>query len=217
MLIGKILWYSIFIPFIVGTRYYKRLQTSHKFLYAFVCSGVLTELTSRFIKKILDVKNNMPLGHAYITISFALMAMFYLCELKGFVKEKIIIGIVILFTCFSIINVSFFQSYYSYPSIAGATSALLLVTFAIMLFTRIMIEAKIKILSKSSLAWINSAVLIYYSGNFFFYILFNIILSYSEEFTIKTLNFFSILYFIFYGFIAIGFWHASRIPGKNSN
>src|SRR5690554_308179 len=117
MLVGKILWYSIFIPFIVGTRYYKRLQTSHKFLYAFVCLGVLTELTSRFIKKVLDIKNNMPLGHAYITISFALMAMFYLCELKGFVKEKIIIGIVILFTCFSIINVSFFQSYYSYPSI----------------------------------------------------------------------------------------------------
>lgn len=209
MLIGKFLWYSIFVPFIAGTYYYKRLQISHKFLYAFVCSGVLTEITSRFIKKVLEVKNNMPLGHIYITISFILISLFYLYELKGFIKEKFIIGIIITFTMFSVINVSFIQSYYSYPSITGAISALFLVLFAIMLFTRIMTEAKIKMLSKSSLTWINSAVLIYYSGNFFFYILFNILLNYSEEFTYKTLNFFSVLYLIFYLLIAKGFWHAS--------
>ncbi len=208
MLINKFLWYSIFIPLLAGTFYFRRLNLSHKYLYGFVITGVCTEITSRILKMVLEIKNNMPLGHVYISVSFIFIALFYLHELKGFIKKKIIIWTIVIFELFSILNVIFFQSYYSYPSITGAASALFLVVFAILLFTRIMIEGKIKKLSQSSLIWINSAVLIYYSGNFFFYILYNYILSYSQEFIIRALNFFTLLYLLFYVFIAIGFLKA---------
>lgn len=208
MLLNKILWYSIFFPFVLGSFYYPRLRFSHKMLYGFICVGVLTELSSRFLKKVFEIKNNMPLGHLYISISFIFIALFYLLELKGFLNRKIIIATIILFEFFSILNVTFFQSYYSYPSITGATSALILVAFSIILFTKIIVEGKIKILSQSSLIWINTAVLIYYAGNFFFYVLYNFILSYSREFTIQTLYFFAVLNFIFYALIAFGIWKA---------
>lgn len=208
MLINKVLWYSIFIPLVVGAIYFRRLNLSHKYLYGFVITGVLTEVISRIMKNILEVKNNMPLGHSYISVSFIFIAIFYLYELKGFINQKIIMWIIIVFELFSILNVIYFQSYYSYPSITGAASALFLVAFAILLFTRIMVEGRIKILSQSSLIWINSAVLIYYAGNFFFYILYNFILNYSRDFIIRALNFFAILYLLFYILIAIGFWKA---------
>jgi hypothetical protein len=164
------------------------------------------------MKIFTEIKNNMPLGHLYISVSFIFIAIFYLHELKEYVNKKVIAAIIILFELLSILNILFFQSYFDYPSITGATGALILVVFSILLFSKIMSEGKIKHLSQSSLIWINTAVLIYYAGNFFFYILFNMILNYSKEFIFTILNFFKILYVLFYGMLAIGFWKAATKP-----
>lgn len=206
----KFLWAIIFFPFIVGLIQYNRLTKSHRFLFWFIAVGTLSELTNKTIKNLFVIKNNMPLGHLYISISFIFLALFYLHELKGLINKKIIIAIIILYELFCLQNVILFQSHLSYPSIPGAISALLLITFAIFLFANILRESKIRVLSASSLIWINSAVLLYYSGNFFFYTLYNFILSYSNEFLFRTLDFFRILNAIFYILIAIGLWKAGR-------
>ncbi|MFW6371758.1 MAG: hypothetical protein ACOC10_11210 [Bacteroidota bacterium] len=204
----KYTWFSIFIPVIVGAVFYRKLNISHRYLYFFILIGFFTELITKYLRYFTEVKNNMPVGHMYISLSFIFIAIFYLHELKGYLNQKVIAFIIILFGLFSILNILFLQSYYDYPSVAGATSALILVLFSILLFSKIMNEGKIKHLSQSSLIWINTAVLIYYSGNFFFYILFNLILNHSIEFINKTLNFFKILYVIFYFLLAMGLWKA---------
>ncbi len=157
----------------------------------------------------------MPIGHIYISFSFIFIALFYLYELKGYLNTNVITGIIILFEIFSILNITFIQSYYDYPSITGSISALILVVFSILLFSKIMNEGRIKKLSQSSVIWINTAILINYAGNFFFYILFNIILKYSTEFIHITLNFFKILYVLFYLSLAIGFLQAGTKPAAN--
>jgi hypothetical protein len=210
MMLNKYVWYIIFLPLVVGGMYYTRLRKSHKFLYWFIVCGTLTEITSKLLRKLLHVKNNMPLGHFYITASFILLALFFLYELKDFINKKVIGGIIALYVLFSAYNILFIQSHLAFPSISGALSALLLVSFAILLYANVMREGKIKVLSESSVIWINSAVLIYYSGNFFFYMLYNFILHYSREFLIRTLNFFAILILFFYIMISIGFYKAGK-------
>jgi hypothetical protein len=210
MNLSKYVWWVIFIPLIVGGMYYTKFSKSHKYLYWFIVFGTFIEITNKLLRKFFHVKNNMPLGHFYITVSFIFLALFFLFELKDFVSKKIIAGIIILYVLFSAYIILFIQSYLDYPSISGAVSALLLVSFAILLYANVMREGKIKVLSDSSLIWINSAVLIYYSGNFFFYILFNFILHYSRDFLIKTLNFFSVLNFIFYVLLAVGLYKAGK-------
>jgi hypothetical protein len=210
MNLSKYVWWVIFIPLIVGGIYYTKLSRSHKYIYWFIVFGTFIEIINKLLRKFLHIKNNMPLGHFYITVSFIFLALFFLFELKNFVSKKVIAGIIILFVLFSLYIILFIQSYLDYPSISGAVSALLLVSFSILLYANVMREGKIKVLSDSSLIWINSAVLIYYSGNFFFYILFNLFLQYSREFLIKTLNFFSILNFIFYILLAVGLYKAGR-------
>jgi hypothetical protein len=210
MPLNKIIWAFILIPFVVGLVYFKKLTRSHKFLFWFIVVGTLTELTNRTIKQLFIIENNMPLGHFYIALSFIFLALFYWYELENFINKKIIIAVIILYELFCLNNVILFQSHLSYPSIPGAISALLLVTFSILLFANIMKEGKIKVLTDSSLIWINSAVLLYYSGNFFFYTLYNFILSYSREFLTRTLYFFLILNSIFYILIAIGLWKAGK-------
>ena len=156
------------------------------------------------------ISNNMPLGHIYISLSFIFLALFYLYELKNFIDKKIIVAVIILYELFCLHNVIFFQSHLAFPSIPGAISSLLLVTFAILLFANIMKEGKIQVLTDSSIIWINSAVLLYFSGNFFYYTLFNFMLNYSREFLNRTFIFFAILNSIFYILIAIGFWKAGQ-------
>jgi hypothetical protein len=208
MQIWKYTWLFTLIPLITGAVYFHKLNTSHRFLYFFVVTGVATELVVQYLKHFTEIKNNMPVGHTYISVSFIFIALFYLYELKGFINKKVIAGIILLFIIFSITNIIFFQSYYDYPSTTGAITALFLVVFSILLFSKIMTEGKIKYLSQSSLIWINTAVLINYAGNFFFYILFNMLLDYSTEFITKTLQFFKVLYVLFYVLLAAGLWKA---------
>jgi hypothetical protein len=210
MMLNKYVWYIIFLPLIIGSVYYRNLNKSHRLIYWFTVLGIIIEITSKLLRRFLEIKNNMPLGHFYIVVSFFFVALFYFYELKGFISKKILTGVIIFYALFSVFNILFFQSYLVYPSIPGSVSALLLVTFSILLYAHIMKEGKIQILSQSSIIWINSAILIYYSGNFFFYILFNLLLSYSRNFLIKTLNFFALVTLVFYSLIAIGLYKAGK-------
>ena len=208
MSIWKFTSLSILFPVITGAVFFRRLSISHRYLYFFVLTGFITETIAFYLKYFTGIKNNMPVGHTYISLSFVFIAMFYLHELQGYVNKKVIAGTTIVFVLFSILNVLFFQSYFDYPSLTAAISALILVVLSILLFSKVMTEGKIKHLSQSSLIWINTAVLIYYAGSFFYNILFNLMLSYSTVFLIKALSFFKILYVTFYFLLTIGFWKA---------
>ncbi|WP_303923568.1 hypothetical protein [Draconibacterium sediminis] len=74
-----------------------------------------------------------------------------------------------------------------------------------------MVEAKIMSLWDEPLIWINGALLIYYSGNLFFTVLFNLILEYSREFSKITVVSFSVILTLFYVLVTIGF---SKAGGK---
>lgn len=211
MFINRYTWYIILVPFIVGIINFKNLNKSHKFLFWFITAGVFTEFTSRTLKKVFLIKNNMPLGHLYISLSFLFLSLFYLLELEKFINKKITALIIVLFELFCLLNIVILNNHMSFPSIPGAISALLLTAFAILLFAGIMRETKIKKLSESSLIWINSAVLLYFSSNFFYYTLYNIILSFSREFSIFTINLFAVINVIFYMLLTVGLLKAARI------
>ncbi len=217
MFINRYTWYVIFIPFIFGIIHFRKLNKSHRFLFWFVAAGVLTEITSRTLKKFLLIKNNMPLGHLYISISFLFLSLFYLFELKNTLNKKITALIIILFELFCLFNIIILKNHLSFPNIPGAINALLLTAFAILLFTVIMHETKIKRLADSSLIWINSAVLLYFSSNFFYYTLYNIILSFSRDSSILTINLFAIINVIFYILLTAGLINAVKIKQLQSS
>ncbi len=78
-----------------------------------------------------------------------------------------------------------------------------------------MVEAQIKKLANEPLIWINTAILIYFSANLFFYALFNLILEYSVKFSRITVIYLSVVNGVFYVLIAIGFLKA-RVQKTNN-
>jgi hypothetical protein len=192
------------IAFIIGLIQYKKFSKELKIIFYFVAFGVLTESYSQFHMHYI-MKNVMPIGHFYFPIAFLIMGLFFLKVLKNFVQPKYILILIVTFEIYCLINSVFIQSLFDYPSLVGSIGAMLLFLFSVAFFTKIMVEAKIKNLSKEPLIWINTAILIYYTGNFFYYSLYNLRITASMEVFLFAAKFFSGLNILFYLIIAIGF------------
>ena len=213
-ILNKYHWVIIFFPLLIGFFFFRRFQQGTKFIFFFVAFGSLTEIASRIFRGLDLNDNTMPIGHIYIPVSFALAGLFYLFRLRGFINEKIVAAIIILFIIFSIINSLLIQSIYSFANYSGAIGALILIGFSVLLFAKIMVEGKIKKLIDEPAVWINSGILVYYTANFFFYILYNILLENTIDFLLQTIFVFKIFNVIFYILIAIGFWKAKQSNNK---
>ncbi len=214
MFLIKNVWITVLVPLVIGSFHFSKLSKSVRFVYWFVLFGAITELTNKLFIYELEIKNTMPLGHFYIAVSFIFAGLFYAHELHGFIHKRIIYTALIIYELFCLHNVIFFQSHLSFPSIPGAVSAFLIVLFSILLFTKIMVEGKIRVLTRVPAFWINTAMLIYYTGNFFYNILYNMSLNYSVEFTLVTIKFSSIFHAAFYILISVGFWKAGCYEKK---
>lgn len=203
-------WIIIFLPLLFGIYAFSKFQKGTKYLFYFVVFGTLVEIITYLGIYWFGIQNSFPIGHFYITVSLLFVGLFYLHKLDGFINKKLIAGTIFLFLLFGVINAVFIQGIYSFPSNSGAIGALILIFFSVLLFAKIMSEANIKRLYDSPVIWFNSAILIYYTANFFFYILFNIILNNSVEFVKQTILIFKIFNTVFYVLIAIGFWKATK-------
>lgn len=203
-------WTPILFPFLVGILNYKKLNRACKVLFIFVGYGVFNEVVGFILRDFFAVKNTMPQGNLYYIIEFLLLGIFYMIILSNKVSKKLFLLIIILFEIYSIFNVLYIQNIWEYPSIPQTISKLVFIICTLLFFHNTMLEAKIKNLWSEPLIFINVAVLIYYSGNLFFSLLFQYILEYSNEFSKLTVQYFSILNALFYVLIAIGFYKAGK-------
>jgi hypothetical protein len=213
MFIVKINALTNLIAFIVGCIYFKYFSKEIKIVFYFVAFGLVTEIILRFYKYFW-IQNTAPIGHFYFPLAFFIMGMFFLVILKDFIKPAYILGLIISFEVLSLINVLFIQSLLEFPSLIGSIGAMILFLFSVAFFTKVMTEAKILKLAQDPLIWINSGVLIYYTANFIFYALLNYANSYSREFAVLMVIFFSYVNLLFYLLLAIGFWKVKKVNSK---
>ena len=208
-------WVSILIPFFIGIYRYKHLDKSLRLFFYFVVYGTANEIVSRFVIYYELINhggqtNTQPTSHLYLLLEFLLLGFFYSHILEGVLRKRLMFTIIILFEVYCIINTLFLQSIFEYPAVPQSLSKIFLVTFSILFFYKVMIEARIPNLWKEPLIYINLAVLIYYAGNLFYSLLFNLILDYSREFAILTNYYFVGLNTLFYVLVAVGFCKSDR-------
>ena len=197
------------IALLIGILHIKKLDNTIKLLFSFVCFAFLTELTLIILIK-AGIKDTRPGVHFYVMIEFFLLMLFFSRMLKGFINVKLIWVIIILFEIYCVVNILAIRGLHDYPNFARATENLILIILSVLLFSRIMIEARLKKLSKEPMIWFNSAILIYFAGNFFFNILYNTILEFSMVFLKQIANFYIFMNVLFYLLIAIGFWNVKK-------
>lgn len=201
----------ILIPFFIGLFRYSQIKRI-RFLFFFICYGILHETAFIvFIK--LGGGNSMPLSHLYAHVSFYLLCLFYQEILKELVRKKYFYFLMASFFVLWLIDLVFFGSFFEYPSFPKSISTIVTILFSIGYFYKIMVEAKVQKLAKEPLIWINTSILIYFTGNLFYYILFNLIFDYSNDFLKLTSFYFNILNGLFYLLISIGFYLSNASDG----
>lgn len=213
MWILKISVFLNYTAFIIGCFQYKYFTKEIKTFFYFVAFGVLTETYTRF-HQYFWMKNTMPIGHFYFPATTLILGLFYLQVLRNFIKPVYIITILFAFIVYSIINSLFIQGLFEYASLVGSISALIIFLFSVAFFTKIMAEAKITKLSAEPLVWINSVLLFYYAGNFFYYTLYNLRILASREIAILAIKFFGFLNLVLYLVISVSFLIANKKPVK---
>ncbi len=200
----------IYIVSLVGIIKFKSLLREIRPIFYFVLVGGATELFTDFYKGFI-ARNTMPIGHFYLAISVLLMALFFQKVLVGYLKKWILYTPIIAYIIYSLVNPFFIQSIWEFPNITGSLGALMLIVFSILLFTRIMTEAKINNLRNDPVVLANIAILFYYAGNFFYFILFNLNVEFSNDFATQVLKYYCILNDAFYIFVGIIFYKSGRL------
>ena len=197
------------IAFFSGLYSFRNVSRNFKLVVVFTGIAFITEM-SLTILIARGIKTTMPGLHFYIMVEFLLWALFYRSMLHPYIRKSLLTAFILVFELYVLIIVLFIQDLFTMPNLVGSIEGLILVLFSILLFARIMVEAKYQKLWSEPLVWINIAVLFYFSGNFFFNILFNLIMEYSNEFSKVTLKYFMGLNAFFYLMIATGFLKARK-------
>lgn len=192
------------IAFFTGLFCFRSLSKNFKLVLIFTALAFFTEITLRVLLE-NGVKSTLPGLHFYIMAEFLLWALFYRNMLHPYIHKNILAACILIFEMYVVINVVFIQDLFTMPHLARAIEGLILVVFSVVLFSKIMLETKYRKLWTEPIIWLNLAVLFYFSGNFFFNILFNIILEYSIEFSRLTVRYYNISSVIFYLLITTSF------------
>lgn len=205
----KLSIYSTYVAFIFGIIYYKYFTKELKFFFYFVAFGVLTETYSKFHTHFI-MKYTTPIGHFYFPIAFLILQFFYYQLLNKFIKPIYFYIVFVVYEIYCIINPIFIQSLMEYSSLVGAIGAFFIFIYSVIFFIKVMSDAKIEKLSREPLIWINTAVLVYYSFNFFYFSTYNLRMIASIEIAKLITGFFGVFNLLFYLIITVGFVKAKK-------
>lgn len=204
----KFVWYSSYLytlpPLIAGIIRYRYLNAGLKWIFWFVVFATIIQLTSRVMVNMGYY--NVPLMHFYVPLKFLFYSMAYRHILAGFIPAKIIFGIAAAFISFSFVNSFFIQSITQYNCYVRASGSLLIVVYAILYFVKALRELNIPKLRDEPLIWFNAGALVNFSGNFFVFMLSNILLDHSTWLSTISWHVSSVIGSLFYIVIAVAFW-----------
>ncbi|WP_298425801.1 hypothetical protein [uncultured Kordia sp.] len=202
--VSEIAQLSILVPLLMILIRFKR------FGKPFITLSVLLVMASiiSFMAYIHYAKeeNNMYLLHIYTILEYIGWTFFYYQLFESKIIKKVLVVLIILFVLFSIANTIFWQPLEINNSHSRSLEGFLLVCFAVTWLYKVFVDSAIKNIEKHPVFWINTAVLIYFSGNFVLFTAQDLLLEITlKEFIVAwTLHgFFLILHYLL---ISLGIW-----------
>ena len=200
---GIIVPLAIIIPISASVARYKILPGELRLLsWYLIFSGVSNLITSILA---FNRVNNMPAMHIYTGIEFVVLAIFYGRILPGGAIRKYQHFIIAGFLLFCIINAWCGQGMHTYNSYTKSLEALCLIIFTISYFKRDLDESNGHLQARSAITSINAGLLIYFSGSFVLFTLYNIIATH-HTLTITLWMIHATLLLIMYMLFSIALW-----------
>lgn len=195
----------IVVPVLISLVLFRRFDKGLKILGIHVFIACTVELVSYILMQ--QKRNNLPLLHVYTLTEFILLYLFY----ENFIGNRYntwwLRSIALCFVLLSLINSLFIQSVYTFNSYARGLEALLLLLLALLCFYKISVWGRT---GYNPVIWINTGILLYFSGAFTLFILSNYILPMGYTLNVQIWAVHSFLSILLYTFISIGLWKGRK-------
>ena len=168
MTINTISFYSVLAPTLVGVFLFKSLPRILKHLCILIFSLTAFEFLSLTANKYLGT--NLFLFHLFTYIEFGVIATIYYSLSKEILWKRIVLTFTILFVLFSIINLTYFETFIQFNSNQRYVEGIMVLIFCIGYYTKLLREAENIYLEKHPYFWLTSGYLIYFAGTLFLFL-----------------------------------------------
>jgi hypothetical protein len=174
--VGLIVPVSVLIPISFAVSKYKRADRALLLIFYYLLLDGLVNLLAAFLadRKI----NNLPLLHIFTILEFLLLSYFYIKILKEALIRKVIGALMVIFPLVCILNFTFFQSIFRFNTYTRPLEVLIVMAYSLAYFAQINEADNEKRWISNPLNWINTGVLLYFSGALFVYSFSNLTVAY---------------------------------------
>lgn len=154
--------------------------------------------------------NNLFLQDIYNPIEFVLFTLFYKSFFDSLHKTIIHYILIGTFICIALFDSFFLNDFFTINNFSDSIEAIIFILYSLTAFFFIMKNLIYDNILNTSFFWINTAILIYFSGNLFLFLFSNYLQQNELEQYITVYNIHSITNIIYYILISIGFWKSAR-------
>ena len=166
---------SVLIPLTIAIIHLRRMWNNLKpLLLILVCSFLADFVSFVFIRYSL---NTYLIGNIFLIGQFSLLVLIFRDQLPNPRTTNIILVASILFC---IVNLTLVQGPWVFNSFSNVVASLILIAFCIVYLYRLLNDLPIIHIQNLPMLWITFAVLTYYAGNFFLFLVKNY-LTYGES------------------------------------
>lgn len=184
---GLIVPLSVLVPISFAVFKYKQTDRVLSIIfYYLLLDGLVNLLAVGFAETGI---NNLPLLHVFTILEFLMLSVFYIGVLKEKLIRTIIKVLMVLFPIICILNFTFFQSIFRFNTYTRPLEVLLIMAYSLAYFAQINEAESDRKWSSNPLNYVNTGVLLYFSGALFVYSFSNLTTAYTSP-KYKLLNLF---------------------------
>lgn len=142
--------------------FFVRFSKSNKWLSVFLI--ILPFLVLWINHEAYQLKNNMYLKHVLAHFEISIFSLYYYFLFEKLFFKRLVLGLFICYVIFSVFDTIYYEPFSTYPSNIGFIYSLMLILYSLLFFFEIYEKGEVLYIERHPHFWINSALLIYYSG-----------------------------------------------------
>lgn len=164
--------YSSIIPVIAGLINYKKLSPLFKRLFRIVLFFAVMEFAATFYKKAFG--NNLDLFHFFTIVEFALLFSMFASYLS--IGKRYLFTAIAAFTLVAVIDMFYVNTIATFNSFVKPIESLVLTLMAFYYYFTNLNTGPATNIFRQPMFWFSTSVLIYFSVNFFTFLLMNLLI-----------------------------------------
>jgi hypothetical protein len=159
---GVIVPASVIIPIVFAIVKYRHINKPLTTIFLYLLfAGLVNACASVLAFRHI---NNLPLLHVYTIIEFLFLGIFFYQFIEQQKVRKLILGSILLFPVFGVVNFSFIQNLHAFNSYARSVEAVLLIVFSVIFFYTQTSDKPDHRWHMQPETWIVTGILIYFSS-----------------------------------------------------